>query len=88
MPTGSYDSSVVTSLITATQPLNLVYWPANITIPAVQPFVFYVDNYLATYTASTQVVDSTFSTVVVGVDNYPVVRISAMDTFSNIIIIS
>lgn len=51
MPTGSYDSSVVSAFTLTTQPLSL-FNNVNAIQPSYQPITFWSNNYLATYTSS------------------------------------
>lgn len=90
MPTGSYDSSVVSTFILATQPLNLysdnigavpfAYQPLNIVVNT--PFI-----YVAPPPPPLPIIPQ--STVIIGVQNHPFVIIdSNASNASEVIIIA
>jgi hypothetical protein len=84
MPTGSYDSSVVSTFILATQPLSLSNGSVNEIQLSYQPITFWSNNYLATY----PILPIVFSPVIISPSNYPTVVISSADTISpNVFII-
>lgn len=87
MPTGSYDSSVVSTFILATQPLSLSNNNVSAIQTSYQPITFYSNNYLATYVTSPLSITS-IPSVIIRPSSSPNVVISSTDaTPPNVFII-
>jgi hypothetical protein len=87
MPTGSYDSSVVSTFILATQPLGLYDNGVSVVPFTYQPITFWSNNYLASYSDSIPI-NEVLSSVVIGIADYPIAVIDSNNTSSpNVFII-